>query len=271
MRAPRSLALLALLLACGLLHAQEDPPDFLRVYQYDQPMAGWGELNAWTGYVGSSNQAYEHFGEDLGREGLWAHSLEGEYGLTDRVAVGGYLDFEHARGGGTHFTQGRILARYRFANRQDLFFNTGLYLEYYMPRAGYGDHELEARLILDKDLNDFRLAINPRLSRLTSGPDSGEVDAALDAGLYYRRFDKVQPGLEYHGEYGKWGQWQDKKQYIEPTLDVGLARQLTWHVGVAFGLDHAADHVLFQSILTWEFNAVRPSVLFGRVEPGQTR
>ena len=51
------------------------------------------------------------------------------------------------------------------------------------------------RGILDKDLNDFRLAANPRLEFETSGPDAdGKPRLGLDLGVYYRRNAAFQPG-----------------------------------------------------------------------------
>lgn len=244
--------------------AAEDPPSFPRVYQYDQPLAGWLEANLWTTGVISSDQRYQHFGRDLRRQGLIAHSAELEYGLTDRLTVGGYLDFDSARDGPTRFTEGRIQARYRFANRQDLFVNPGVYFEYYIPRNGYGEQEVEARIILDKDLNDFRIAANPRFSMTTSGPDAGATpEAALDLGAYYRRSGTIQPGLEYHGEFGKIGDWREKRHYLEPTVDIGLGKQVNWHLGAGIGLNRKSDDFFAQSIITVELNVIRPSRLFG--------
>lgn len=264
MRLGRLLVVLGAALPATPALAQEDPPSFPRVYQYDQPLAGWAEFNAWTTYVASSDQRYQHFDQDVRRQGLVAHSFEAEFGVTDRVTLGGYLDFDDARSGPLRFTEGRIVARYRFSNRQDLFVNPGLYVEYYFPRAGYGDQELETRIILDKGLNDFRIAANPRFSVTTQGDNRGDVNASLDAGVYYRRSGKVQPGLEYHAEFGKIGDWRDEKHYLEPTLDIGLGKQLNWHLAAGIGLNGHSDKFIVQSILTLELNAIRPSRLFGR-------
>ena len=139
----RKLFLLAGLVALpAAAQAQEDPPSFPRTYTYDQPLAGWAEGTVWTTGVLDSDQRYAHFNEDVRRQGLVAHSAELEYGATDRLALGGYLDFDDARNGPLRFTEGKLEARYRFANRQDWFVNTGLYLEYYIPRKGYGYQEI---------------------------------------------------------------------------------------------------------------------------------
>ena len=260
----------AVLIALAMLlpaaaHAQDGPPDFPRTYTYDTPLAGWAEATVWTTVVVDSEQPYDSFNADTTRDNLVAHSFELEYGVTDRLSLGGYLDLEDARGQPLRFTEGRIEARYRFANRQDLFVNPGLYLEYYIPRKGAGEQELEVRFIADKDLNDFRLAANPRLEFETTGPDAdGTPRLGLDLGVYYRRNATIQPGLEYHSDFGRVGDWKNQYHYIEPTLDIALGRQLTWHVGAGIGVGGKRDGFIAQSILTAEFNVIRPNRLFGR-------
>lgn len=265
----RRLLLCAALLAPTPALAQESPPDFPRTYTYDQPFASWSEITVWNTVVVDSSQPDEEFGRTGRRQGRVAHSVEGEYGLTDRLSVGGYLDLDDAPGQPLRFTEGRIEARYRFSNRQDLFVNPGLYVEYYIPRKGFGDQELETRIILDKDLNDFRLAANPRFSFATTGPQAdGTPTAGLDLGIYYRRHLRFEPGLEYHGDFGRVGNWKDEHHYLEPTMDIALGKQLVWHVGAGVGLGGTADGFIAQSVLTLEFDVLRPSRLFGHKASG---
>ncbi len=69
---------------------------------------------------------------------FWAHSVEIEYGLTDHLSVSGYADFEDPRAYSPQFTEGRVEARYHFANAHEHFFDTAVYAEYVflaMPSA----------------------------------------------------------------------------------------------------------------------------------------
>ena len=200
-----------LLLACGSTHAQvratasgEGPPNFFEVQQYDQPFAGWAEPTLWTTYIGSSNQREREFGFDVPRQGLVAHATEVEYGVTDRLTVGSYFDFVDPHAEAVRYTQARLVARYRFSDRQDLFVNPAVYLEYYLPRRGYGDKQVEARFIADKDVGDFRVVLNPTLSVKTSGADAGgSPGLGLSGGIYWRGAVALQPGVEYYAEYGR--------------------------------------------------------------------
>ena len=124
-RGARGTAALALLSATSAL-AQED---FLRVYQWETPQQGWVELNLWTTWVVSSSVPYQRYGLQGDRTGAIAHSFEVEYGVTDRLAIGAYTDFDQPPGGGFEFRRARLVARYRLFNRYDYFFDPALYAE----------------------------------------------------------------------------------------------------------------------------------------------
>jgi hypothetical protein len=222
------------------------------------------EANLWTTYIAGSDQRYEHFGDDVPREGLWAHSLEADYGVTDRFALGAYADVEDPHNAPGRFVRGRIVGRYRFANRYDFFFNPSLYFEYYLPRADYGGQKLEARLILDHDFNDFRVAFNPIVTQTTTGDKAGAAPTPeFDAAIYWRRYFTVQPGLEYYASFGPWGDWSKPTHYLFPVLNFNFSRTVRWQLGGGFGLSHASDDVVVKSIFTVEFDAIRPARLFG--------
>ena len=240
---------------------------FYRVYQYETPLAGWLEANLWTTYVPGSDLPYTKFGKDLMREGLVAHSVELEYGVTDHFTIGAYANAEDPRGGAFKLSETRLVGRYRFAQRYEHFFNTAAYLEYYMPRGGYSNsHEVEARLILDHDFNDFRLALNPTLSKSIHGDEGGQrVKWSFENGLYWRRYRSFQPGIEIYSDFGEIGKtpaFNKQTHVLFATADIRVGTGWQWNVGVGRGLTSASDHWTVKSILTYQFNAIRPSSLF---------
>lgn len=251
------------LIVCATARAQqvEAPVPFYRVYDTETPLQGWLEPTLWNSYVPSSDLGYEHFGEELDREGLWAHSLELEYGVTENFSLASYLDFEDPEAAPARFIQGRVEARYRFGQRFDHFINTALYAEYVVPRHDYSEtQDLETRLILDKDLGDFRVVLNPTVETGTTGEGQGDVDLAFAGGVYYRRYSLAQPGLELFSRFGmadNIASWKDQQQILFGTVDLRFLPGLDWQLGAGAGINGSSDDVTIKSILTYEFDLSR--------------
>src|SRR5690606_6690345 len=70
---------------------------FYKVYPYATAEAGEKELVYWYSYI-SSEHTYSFFGKEVDRQGLMAHSLELEYGLSNKWTAGIYFDFEQPNG-----------------------------------------------------------------------------------------------------------------------------------------------------------------------------
>ena len=259
-----------------------------RVYQWDTPMQGWAEPALWNSWVAKSNLDYSHFGKTVREQGVTAHSAEFEYGMTDQFTLATYADFESAPGLPLRYTAARVEGRYRFGSRYQRFLDPAIYLEYSVPRAKYeAAQELEARLILQRDLNDFRLVLNPIVGRTFSNQSStsssgssasGEhgggsemvgtenagsrFSGGFAGGLYWRRYHLAQPGIEYYNQVGPLGQLlavRDQRHAIVPTVDLRFIPGLDWNVGVVVGLTPGSDKYTVKSVLSYEFQTIRPS------------
>jgi hypothetical protein len=247
--------LLALLLFPLFISAQ-----FYKVYPYMTAEAGEKELVYWFSAIGSDHQ-YAFFGEQVDRQGLMAHSVELEYGLSNKWTAGLYLDFEHPKGDQLkHIRTKALMFHGRFWEKGERPIDLGLYVEYILPRKDYKNGEqLEIKCILEKDFGFHSIVLNPTFEKMISGPDVSEgVEFALNGGWYYRQSLKVQPGVEF---YSKWGELKelnpvkDSRTYLFPAVDVILGAQgrITWHTGVGFGLTSPADNFVFKSILSIGF------------------
>lgn len=255
-------------LVMGMLGARragaQEVPTFPRVYQWETPPAGWLELSLWETYVPTSGLPYQRFDLDVTRRHLWAHSVEVEYGVTDRLSLAGYADFDDPTGRALSFTQARVEARYRLFDRYQRFLNPALYLEWSWPRGSYGaPEELEARLILERDLGDLRLVLNPILTRAVSGDESQRVTSlGLAAGVYERRFWVAQPGVELFWSTGAIGHWPAfRQQYflLGPSADVHFTQAFGLHVSAGFGVTDGTDDLMVRGFLTYQLDTVRPS------------
>lgn len=264
-----------------------------RVYQWDTPMQGWAEPALWNSVVAKSDLDYSHFGRTVREQGVTAHSAEFEYGMTDQFTLSTYADFESAPGLPLRYTAARVEGRYRFGSRYQRFFDPAIYLEYSVPRAKYeASQELEARLILQRDLNDFRLVLNPIVGRTFSNQSSASESGASGSGssgsgehgggsemvgtenagsrlsggfaggLYWRRYHLLQPGVEYYNQVGPLGQLlavRDQRHAIVPTVDLRFIPGLDWNLGLVVGLTPGSDRFTVKSVLSYEFQTIRPS------------
>lgn len=228
-----------------------------KVYGYQGPDAGEIELVYWTDYAVSADGQVPFFGKSVDRKGLWGHTFEIEYGVTDRWTIAGYADFEQPSGESLEFVQWRaVFARYRFFERGQRFFDTAIYLEYYFPDAawrGEPGEKLEARLILEKQLGPAVLRLNPKLEKTVSGPDVEEgLEFEYGASLYAGLTPALRPGIELHGSLGEVGNFKSRNaqaHYLVPAVTWKLLPNVAWNVGVAFGLTHASDDRVIKSMI----------------------
>jgi hypothetical protein len=252
------LALAGAALFPALVHAQR-----YTVYEWEGPMDGWVEPALHDYAVPRSTRTYDHFGKTVTEAGVTAHSLEVEYGLTDRFTMSAYADFESAHSIPLTYTAARVVGRYRFSNRYQRFFNPAVYVEYTAPRSKYdANNEIETRFILERDVEDVRILLNPRVAFALGDTTNEGPQAGFSGGVRWRRYYAVQPGVELHSEFGRLGQGlpvHEQQHVLMPTATIRFARAFTWELGAGFGLTHATDQLSLKSILHYEFQTVRPS------------
>ncbi len=240
----------------GLLPASALARDF-KVYPYATPTPGEIEAAYWLDYIAFSPQPYSYFGKTLSKEGLFRHSVELEYGATDRLGLAGYVDFEQPRGQRLSYVQMRaVFLRYRFGEPGQWAMDPAIELEYYLPDAGYNPSEkLEARFIFERELDHrLTLLLNPIIEKGTSGPDVTEgLEFDYAAGLYYRYSHEATPGLELFGRWGALKRLDYPRHTLMPAVNLRLVPRLFINVGIGFGLTSDTDKVVLKSILAYEF------------------
>ena len=228
-----------------------------QVYQFETPYQGHVVLKTLNTFISRSANANEHFGKVIPDKNLYGQAVEAEFGIGDHLEVDAYADFSKPADGKFKFTQSHFSAMYRIGERFDHFVNIALYGEYYFPKSDYSSsQEAEFRVILDKDFNDFRLALNPSVSRYTTGDESKDLNYGLSGGLYYRRLFAVQPGVEFYGKFS------EHQYVIFPTADIHINPSIVLNVGAGFGLNDESDDMLYKANLAVDIQAIRPSKLF---------
>jgi len=232
---------------------------FYKVYGYETLDAGELELVYWNSYVVSSDHQMAFFDSRVDREGLIAHSFEMEYGLSHRWTVGAYLDFFDPPGASLKYVRTKALVTYyRFYEKGSRPIDLGLYVEFIFPRKSYEDsEELEAKLILEKDFGSWRVDLNPTFEKKISGEEVEEgMDFNLAAGIYYRQFPWIQPGLEYYAKFGElreFRSWDEQQHVLFPTIDLIFKLRYHLHAGIGIGLNDGADDLTWKTIFSVEF------------------
>jgi hypothetical protein len=230
-----------------------------KVYGYDTLKQGEVELSYWSAYVASSgNVLLWKEGERVQREGLFAHTLEVEYGVTDRWTVSAYGDFEDPRGKGLDYVGIRgVISRYRLFDRGERPLDAAIYLEYLVPdhRFDSGD-ELEAKLILEKNLYPVFLILNPTFEKRLSGPEVDEgIEFKYALGAYAAILSSLTAGLEFFGGLGEIDHFRplrEQEHYIFPAVRTILIPGLFADIGLGFGLTDASDDLIVKGIFSYE-------------------
>ncbi len=234
---------------------------FYQVYGYTTLDANEKEFVLWNTFIPSSDHSYPFFGEDVDRAGLMAHSLEFEYGITSRLTVALYADFEQPNGKDLKWIRTKaVMFHYAFSEKNLLPIDFALYGEYKLPRKGYKTaEEIEIKLIMEKDLGFHRFVLNPTAEKKISGEDMDEgVEFILNGSYTYTKSLVFQPKIEYYSKMGElydMYSFKEQKNYIFPSFDLffGKYAQFRWHAGVGFGLTDPTDNIIVKSILSWEF------------------
>lgn len=237
-----------------------------KVYGYKTPDQGDVELVYWVDFIADSDNQMPYFGKTIDREDLWAHTIEIEYGVTDRWTIAGYADFEDPTGEDFEYIQARaVVSRYRLWEKGERFFDTAFYIEYYLPDPDYQDdgttgrvpkEKLETRIILEKEMGSFTLTLNPKLEKVLSGGDNVEgLEFEYGASLYYTLSEIFRPGLEFYGEMGELVSFKtgdQQEHYIVPAVKGNIGDAFKWNIGAAFGLTTASDDLVIKGIFEFE-------------------
>jgi hypothetical protein len=194
-----SLGLLAtVLLTAAPRAARATPRPLPFTYIYETLPAGSAEIELYTDLVPL------HVSDDLTGNPAWTlgaqFQTEIEYGITDRLELGLYLDFAPTNPAFSNLptmpegTGIKQRLRYRFADAGQWPVDLAVYGELVELTNLF---EIEAKVILQRRLGPFRFAANLWFEReyAYSGENEWEFNPA--AGVVLEKWINVQPGIEY--------------------------------------------------------------------------
>jgi hypothetical protein len=240
--------------AFSLLSGRANATREFKVYPSQTAPEGEVETAIWNNYTASNSQPYLFKGDPISKSDLMEYSLEVEYGVTDRLTLEGYGDFEQPKGESFQYVGAKaVLARYHVFQEEERFWDTSVYLEYSLPSESYNpSEELEGRLLLEKAVDRWSIRLNPIISKPVSGPEvSGGIELAYAAGIYWREFHFVVPDLEIFGEFGELKNSPKHIHYLFPGFLINFGTGWKWESGIGIGLTPESDRMIIKNILSY--------------------
>jgi hypothetical protein len=227
----------------------------LEVYPYKTAAQGEVELENFTTY---NRRGTQDAPAPDNNKGLTRSSFEASYGVTEKTEVAGYVDYSRARGQGDwDLKASRVHARTRFAEKGELPVDLGLYAEVEFPRRDDNDAELELRGIIEKDLGQWTLDVNPIFEKVLKGVEKNEGwELQYAASIIYRLDEHWHPRLDFFGDFGTLRDFEgrdEQKHLISPAVDIMFGHGLSASFGVAYGQTKASEQQLVRTRIEWEF------------------
>ncbi len=254
--APLLLAVLCVVTFCTRAHTQDNYE--IQVYGSETvpPKTTMVELHSNFTFEGSKDW-------DDGLEptkGALHETVEITQGITPWFETGFYL-FSSAKGDdGWQYVGDHIRPRVRVPDTWHWPVGVSLSTEfgYARPRFSSGPWSLEVRPIVDQKSGRLYWAVNPVFDRSFTGPDSRRGwEFSPNVKASWDLTPKIAAGLEYYGGVGpvvKWNPVYGQVQQFVPALDLNLAQDWEFDVGVGVGVTRSTDHLLLKMILGRRFS-----------------
>lgn len=218
-------AVFASALAAAPAPAKADPRSYVWTYEYLTVREGRAELEYYS--------TAELPDSGAPKTSTWKHQAELEYGLTPKTDIALYQMFKQVNtpAGGTFSYDGmKFRLRHRLAEKGELPVDTLLYAEYVRGADLAEQGELEAKLVLGKDLGRLNLSYNQVVEFPVEKPAAAEH--SFTAGASWKVSDVFKAGLEAAGEYKADG------YYLGPTLHFRARDMKLWaSLGYLAGLN----------------------------------
>lgn len=224
----------------------------------------------YTPYVKAGEWEVEYFGRrsfdsDAAKDNAQGHEFSLGYGVNDWWKTELVAIWERAPGDSTGFTSAEWENQFQLTEKGEYWADVGGLLAYeWTPQSGDADG-LEAKLLLAKQTGDFFHVLNLGFEKQVGDGESGSVESGLVWSSRYQYNDYIQPGFEYHGDFGEvndMGSANDHEHYIGPVVYGTLPFEqegdkvegLGYRAGYLFGVSDAASDGQFVVQLEYELD-----------------
>jgi high-affinity iron transporter len=194
------------------------------------------------------------FDRDPNKRDAESHEFAVEYGLNDRVTLEASGTWTKDPNAPTKFDSTEVEGRFQFAEQGEDWIDTGLLVAYSFPGNSTSPHELEVKLLLEKDVGKFTTLANVGFEwQVGANAEDGGPDYVLLANERYRLNYYLEPGVEFQGDLGQRrniGRINNQEDYVGPALYGHLMSHLKYQVAYLFGAStpasNSAARVLFE-------------------------
>lgn len=187
--------------------------------------------------------------DDAALDGAQKTKVALGYGITSRIFIEAYLQFEKPANGDYELAGYELEGKFQLTEQGQYFADFGLLTEIEKTR-GADEWELKIGPLIQKPFGNFMGTIN-LLGETKFGGDvaqDGEWELLRTAQLKYLASASFEPGLEYYGD--------DGTQALGPAIygKVNLKdSKIKWEAGWLVGLDSTTPDNIFRWQFEWEF------------------
>lgn len=146
------------------------------------------------------------------------HEIEIEYAITERVKFGIAVESEREPGDSGHLAAYGVEGQYQFTEQGPWWLASAVKAEYSFAKRQAEADEAEVELLFARREKDFSAVLNIGLERETGADREHGVglSAALQ-GIYIMN-EHINPGLEWHGDFGKANLMDGQEHYLGPVI-----------------------------------------------------
>ncbi len=185
------------------------------------------------------------------------HSLSLNYGFSRWWALEVVTELEKQPDSGYGLAASAIENTFQLTTRGAYWLDAGIKLNYEMAHENGEPDEMEARLMLAKNVSRMRYMANIAVKQEVGdySNDNPTSEVRLQTRYNYNKY--FSPGVEYYAELGEWSDmqgWNAQKHRFGPAFYGKLADGVAYDTGLIFGISDKAEDTVFKLNLKYEFS-----------------
>mgnify|MGYP001070883220 CR=1 FL=1 len=176
----------------------------------------------------------------LNQTDSWEYRIEVEHGLTRRWDLSIYQIFAQKEGESFKWDAFQVRTRYKLAEPGRFFFDPLVYLEYNRKIDLTRQNKVEAKLILDRDMDRLNVVLVP-VYEFFWAPGEPVHEIGFDVGLSYELSYRFSVGVESisRKEFIENAE-NEQSSYLGPTISLATG-SIFYTIGYTWGMTDDSD------------------------------